>query len=78
MDAQNPTNKTSEATSKKITKSDYALATFIMGCLVNEQVVPFDNSSDAWSDLQCGIQIVAACLQNYDKDMDGYHLPFEW
>ncbi len=77
MDAQNPIDKNAEAT-PKIPQENYAIATFIMGCLVNEQVVRMDNSSGSWSDIQVGIQIIAACLQKYDRDCDRYLMPFQW
>lgn len=74
-------DSTSEApvTFEQITERDFALAAFIMGSLVQAQVIQigmFD--SDAISDFQCGIRIVAACLKGLKRDDDRNPLPFEW
>lgn len=62
-----------------VTSKEYALAAFIIGCLIQEQVIQINElGSDEVSDLQCGIRIVAACLKNYDKGAGRYNLPFEW
>lgn len=63
----------------EITDRHYALAAFIMGCLIQAGVVQinkFDN--DEWSDLQCGIRIVAACVKDFDQEDGRYKLPFQW
>jgi hypothetical protein len=57
----------------------YALAAFVMGCLIQEQVVELSsNESDAMSDLQAGIRIIAACLKDYTIPEDHPKLPFDW
>jgi len=58
---------------------EYKLACFIMGCLVNEEVVGVtDHGVDVGSsDMAVGIRIIATCLEG--NLAEGFtNLPFEW
>lgn len=58
---------------------EYKLACFIMGCLIQEEVVSTSDHNDLGSsDMAIGIQIIAACLEG-NLDPEGFpDLPFEW
>lgn len=56
-----------------------ALAAFIAGCLIAEDVIPFCiKGEDGFSDLNVAIRIITACLDNYSSKEDFASLPFEW
>lgn len=64
---------------KHITSKEYALAAFIMGCLIHEEVVQINNfEATELSDMEAGIRIIASCLKNYDEQEKRYSLPFRW
>lgn len=64
---------------KALYKSNaYKLACFIMGCLIQEEVVTCSDHNDlGCSDMAVGIKIIATCLEG--NLSEGFTiLPFEW
>lgn len=55
------------------------LAFFIMGCLVQQQVVELGKChSDVMSDFEIGLSIITECLRGNLIEGDLPHLPFDW
>lgn len=75
----NPITARAKARDLRTQQRAYALATFIFGCLCEEEVLHFDpNNSDDMSDMQCGIRIIARCIKNYIDTDASPGVPFEW
>lgn len=75
----NPITARAKARSIRQEQRAYAIATFVFGCLCEEEVLHFNpNNSDDMSDMQCGIRIIANCIKNYiDTDVNP-GVPFDW
>lgn len=79
QEQENPITKRAAARSARQNQQAYALATFIFGCLCQEEVLHFDpNNSDDMSDMQIGINLIAACIRNYIDTEAPSGLPFDW
>lgn len=60
------------------TKTAKRLAFFIMGCLIQEQVVPIGKHGDLMSDIEVGVGIITECLRGNLLEDDLPQLPFDW